>query len=405
MLSPLPYLTTQLPGIGGQFKTTPEDFYVEEIPRYPASGSGQHVYVTIEKRNLTTLKAINMIAQALKIKSRQIGYAGLKDAQAVSRQTISIEGVSPDVVESLTIPGIKIIEINRHTNKLKLGHLAGNKFVIKIRNVNAEAHPHAEEILNQLVVQGIPNYFGQQRFGTRNNTHLLGLALIQNNEAEFLAELLGRPHPQEMAQAQAARTAFDEGNWQKALDLWPSVLRQERVVLQRLVRYGEPAGAIRGLDKRLKRLFVSACQSYLFNCLLSERVADLNQVILGDVVYLHRNGACFVVESVAEVQPRAEAFELSPAGPLFGKKYLPAQAEPDVREQSILEQFNLKPDDFNISGAKAFGSRRPYRIPLTDAQLTWQEGLVVSFTLPAGCYATMVLRELIKDDEIYEQEG
>lgn len=395
----LPYLTADLPGIGGQIKMIPADFYVEEIPRYEACGEGQHVYATLEKEGLTTLKAINMVAGAVGVSRRSIGYAGLKDAHAKTRQTISIDNVSPEIVSQLNLPGISIIDVKRHKNKLKLGHLSGNKFVIRIRQVKEDVIPQVETVLSRLKTHGVPNYFGQQRFGVRNNSHILGMALIQDNIREFLAEFLGKPHINENQQAQQARTAFDAGNLEEALEKWPSILREEQIVLAKLVKTGDPTVALRALDRRLKRLFVSACQSNLFNQLLAQRLESLNRIEQGDVAFIHRNGACFVVESTEKEQPRVDSFEISPAGPLFGEKCLPAQGVPGDQETLLLQTTRISVSDFSVPGVSLGGSRRPYRIPLVDVDIKWDQGIVLSFNLPPGAYATMVLREIMKNKE------
>lgn len=395
----MPYLTADLPGVGGAIKSAPDDFYVEELPLYEASGSGQHVYLTLEKRGITTLKAIDLVAGALHVSRRAIGYAGLKDARAVTRQTISIENVSPEQVRQLAVPGLKILDVRRHENKLKLGRLAGNRFVIRIRRVEREALPRAEAIFDRLRTWGVPNYFGQQRFGLRNNSHRLGLALIQQNPAEFMAEFLGRPQPNEHPRAQRARAAFDAGQWDEALANWPPMLSEERAILKRLVHTADEAAALRSLDKRLKRFYAFACQSHLFNRLLVDRLPTLNRLEDGDVAYLHRNGACFLVESAAREQPRVDAFEISPAGPMFGAKYLAAGGEPGAREMALLESAGISLTDFKLPGFRLNGGRRPYRIPLAEVDLAWDEGLRVSFTLPPGSYATIVLREVMKNDE------
>lgn len=405
MTNHLPYLTGDLPGIGGRIKTIPADFLVEEIPLYEAGGEGQHIYLTFEKEGLTTLKVINMIAGALNINRRDIGYAGLKDAQAITRQTISIDSVPLDQVTKLNLPNVKILAVKRHRNKLKLGHLKGNRFVIRIRQVEPAALPLVDAVVERLYQQGVPNYFGQQRFGLRDNSHLLGLALVQGNISEFMAEFLGKPHPKENLQAQYARSVFDAGNWEEALAAWPSMLREEQLVLQKLVRTGDMSVALEALDRRVKRLFVSACQSRFFNQLLAERLDRLNRIETGDVAYIHGKGACFVVEDAAVEQPRVDAFEISPAGPMFGEKCLLAAGEPGIREKRILENAGISPADFNVPGVNLEGSRRPYRIPLKDVAMKWDDGLVISFVLPPGAYATMVLHEIMKDDiDLPEEE-
>src|SRR5262245_9712144 len=135
------YLTANQPGIGGRLKVQPEDFFVEEIPLYLPSGAGHHVYIEIEKIGLSTYAAIKAIAQALKISPNDIGYAGLKDARAVTRQTLSVSGITPEAALNLNLPNIKILGAKRHSNKLRVGHLAGNRFVIRVREVTAAALP------------------------------------------------------------------------------------------------------------------------------------------------------------------------------------------------------------------------------------------------------------------------
>ncbi len=393
----LPYLTANQPGIGGRLKLIPEDFCVEEVPLYLPSGQGQHTYVTIEKQGLSTYAAIRMIARALNIQSGAIGYAGLKDARAITRQTFSIYNVTEAAVAALELPNIKILSVSRHTNKLKIGHLAGNRFVIRVRQVTPDSLPVAEAILVTLSEKGVPNFFGEQRFGNRNNTHLLGEMLIRKNASEFVAEYLGRPQPHEVLHIQAARQLVDENRWNEALAQWPDTLPDERQVLAAVMGEGQAEAAFRALDKKLKSFFVSAFQSQLFNELLAERLNSLDQLQEGDVAYIHGKGAAFVVEDVAAEQPRADRFEISPSGPLFGPKMLLAQGEPGRREEALLAERGLILDDFKIPGLKMRGARRPYRFNLNEAKAWWDDGLMVSFELQPGAYATTVMAEIMKN--------
>lgn len=130
-----PYLTGAIPGIGGIIKESAGDFLVEEIPAYLPCGSGEHCYLTIEKTGITTLEAIGRIARSLKIQERDIGYAGMKDAVGVTRQTISLQRITPEQVLSLEVDGVATVSACLHTNKLKLGHLRGNRFRVVIRDV------------------------------------------------------------------------------------------------------------------------------------------------------------------------------------------------------------------------------------------------------------------------------
>lgn len=394
----LPYLTADISGVGGHIKETPQDFFVEEIPRYEPVGEGHHVYAVIEKTGLTTLKAIRLIANALQVRPRDIGYAGLKDAHAVTRQTLSIPDVDEAEVGALQIPNLQILRVQRHTNKLRVGHLAGNRFVIRLRQVPATCLTQVEAVIAKLQQVGVPNYFGEQRFGVRHNTHLLGRALLKQDLEEFLAELLGRPQSTEHPAAQQARAAFDAGQWDEASRLFPGNMREERLVLQKLIATQSAAQALKVLDKRLKRLFVSAFQSDLFNQLLAERLEHLALLERGDVAYIHNRGACFLVEDPQLEQPRADTFEISPSGPLFGKKYLAASDEPGLREEAILDRAGVSREDFEVPGLRLDGTRRPFRIPLHEVDLRWDDGVVLGFNLPPGAYATTVLREVMKTE-------
>lgn len=393
----LPYLTANQPGIGGQLKVKPEDFSVEEIPLYLPSGKGQHVYAVIEKTGLSTYAAIKTIARTLGISPSNIGYAGLKDAHAITRQTISINNISPEAVEALQLPQINILEVSLHTNKLRIGHLTGNRFVIRVRNVAQEVMPIAQATLSILSRYGVPNYFGEQRFGNRGNTGRLGELLIRGDAAEFVAEFLGRPQSHETPQVQAARQLVDEGNWAEAATQWPGYLSDERRAVNAIHQAGGQVDvALKTLNKKLKGLFVSAFQASLFNSLLVERLERLDQLEDGDVAYIHRNGACFIVEKASDEQPRADSFEISPSGPMFGSKMLQAKGQPGQREAQILAQNQLSVEDFNVPGLKMRGGRRPYRFKLSAVKSWWDDGLMVSFELPSGAYATTVMAEVMK---------
>ena len=395
--SSLPILTASLVGTGGRMRHTPEDFFVEEMPLYRPCGEGQHVYVHLEKTRLSTPRLLDHISRQLRVSPRAIGYAGLRDTHAVTRQTISIDGVDPAQVEKLDIPGVTVLSVSRHRNKLKLGHLAGNRFRLRIRDVDRRAEAAALDILAALEKRGVPNYFGEQRFGVRANTHLLGWALLKGDATEFVRQHLGCPQANEEQHIQQARALVDEGDYEAALRIWPHNLNAERKLLSILVNSGgDESRAVAALDKRLRRLFFSAYQSALFNRILAQRIQSLDLLMEGDVAYIHANGAAFVVQDPSTEQPRALTFEISPSGPLFGPKALLASGVPGQMEREVLAQTNLSLDDFHLPGLNFKGARRPLRVPLREVAVSWDDGLVLQFQLPSGSYATQVLREVTK---------
>jgi tRNA pseudouridine13 synthase len=406
----LPYVTPDLPGIGGLLKERPEDFFVQELPLYEPSGQGEHVYFEIQKVGLTTFDAINRIAKALNVSPRDVGYAGMKDAQAVTRQILSIPGITEEAVMDLKWPNLSVLWADRHGNKLRMGHLRGNRFAIKIREVEPTDVVKLQPIVEILKKRGMPNYFGEQRFGRRGDNHLLGAALIRSDYEALLKQFLGTPNSEiDDAQAMGARKAYDRGDFQQAMKLYPRHCGLERRVLARLNKTQKPGAAIHAIDEKLLRLWVSALQSAVFNDVLAKRIDSYDRVMLGDMAWKHANGACFLVENVEAEQPRCQAFEISPTGPLIGYRVTLPQAEPLAIEQEVLSQYALKPEDFHVeSRLKAKGARRPLRILPEDFDLAggvddFGPHITVAFNLPAGSFATVLLRELMKSDDEEEQ--
>jgi tRNA pseudouridine13 synthase len=405
----LPYLTRHFPGIGGTIKNRPEDFFVQEIPIYEPSGEGEHVFAEIQKINLTTFDAINRIADALKISNRAIGYAGLKDARAITRQAFSIPGTTEAAVMGLKFPNLSILWAARHNNKLRLGHLKANRFAIKIRDVNPTDVIKIRPVLAELQRLGMPNYFGEQRFGRRNDNDRLGAAYVSADHKALLSLLLGTPrHEVDDAQETAARAAFDRHELEESMRLWPRRAGMERRILHRLLKTHRPSAAVWAIDEKLRRLWVSALQSRVFNEIVSRRIESLGTLINGDFAMKHENGAGFLVESAEQEQPRADAFEISPTGPLIGFRVTLPRDEPLRIEQEVFSAYNLKPEDFKRTGQlRVKGDRRPLRVQPTDVDVAagsdeFGPHITVAFTLPAGSFATVLLRELMKSDAHHE---
>lgn len=402
----LPFLTRDIPGIGGSIKARPEDFFVQEIPLYEASGEGEHVYCEIEKIGLTTFDVINRIARALNISGRDIGYAGMKDARAITRQVLSIQGTTEEAAMALKVPNMSVLWARRHGNKLRLGHLAGNRFAIKVREVEPTAVVKLQPAIDILTKRGMPNFFGEQRFGRRGDNHLLGSALVRGDDEGFLKLLLGSPNANvDDAQTMGARKAFERGEYEDAMRLWPRHGGMERRVMHRFIKTGNARAAVGAVDEKLRRLFVSALQSELFNQVVAKRLDTIDRVMAGDMAYKHVNGACFKVEDEAAEQPRCAAFEISATGPLAGYRMTLPEGEPLAMEQAVMDGFGMKPEDFRVEGRlKVKGARRPVRVQPKDVELAGgvdEHGshVTVAFTLPPGSFATVMMGEIMKGDE------
>lgn len=401
----LPYLTSEVAPVPAAIKRRYEDFFVEEIPAYQPCGEGDHCFFTIEKRGLATLRAINDIARALGRLSRDVGFAGLKDARSVTVQTLSIEHADPEAIQRLEIPRIRILSVSRHTNKLKIGHLHGNRFRIKMREMDPARLGDVRAACDMLMSRGVPNYFGRQRFGTRGDSWEIGRAILLNDYKTVIDLMLGRPGPHDTGDVLKARQLYEAGEYQAAAKAWPYGSREAVRACHAMARSGgKHKRAYYAVDARLKKFLVNAYQSHLFNQVLAARINEIDAIRPGDLAYKHDNGAVFRVEDAGVEMERARRFEISATGPIFGYKMTEAAGDIAALENSVMQGEPVKMDDFGrLRGMKCHGARRPLRFHPFD--LTVEPGsdehgpfIELSFTLSPGCYATMLLREVCKEN-------
>lgn len=343
----VPLLTADLPGTSGLIRVAEDDFFVEEIPLYEPSGSGEHLYLTVEKRGRTTPEVAKEIARALGVGERDVGTAGLKDKRGVTVQRMSVATkVAPEEALKLSGSGFRVLAAARHGNKLRPGHLRGNRFRIVVRGVAPDGVEKARAVCERLRAAGAANLFGVQRFGKYGDNAELGRA----------------------------------------------ILRREKVVR----------------DRFLRRMALSALQSEVFNRCLSARIRDglFSTAIEGDVLRKRDSGGLFVCADPAVDGPRVAAFEVDPAGPLPGHSLFAAEGEALKRELAVLDEAGLDPASFAVGGGEMEGARRPYRIPVDELQIEGAgETLVLTFALPRGSYAASVLREIMKTDVFTEENN
>jgi tRNA pseudouridine13 synthase len=328
------------PRVVGRIKVEPEDFVVDEIPMYPPSGEGEHVWILVEKRDLAAHSAVMRLAEHVGIQARRIGYAGLKDARAVTRQWWSLEGATEDRLVGLELPGLRVLEVTRHRNRIKIGHLRGNRFRIRVRGAPAAALDDVRLNLAHLTKRGLPNWFGAQRFGREGNNVARGLSILDGD------------------------------------------LRAARIKI----------------PSRILRLILSALQSEVFNRVLRARLANYDGLLDGDIAWLHRNGACFRVESAIAERIRAERFEISASGPLPGPKCLAPGGDVAAIEAEAVQSLGLDVTKLaKLAKGTNDGARRPLRVPLSQVVVeAADDGFVVGFELPRGSFATAVLEELLE---------
>ena len=418
MLNANTYVTSQK-GIGGTIRNQYEDFYVEEIPEVIPEGEGPNVYVWIEKLGRTTLDVVLDIARDLHISRKRMGFAGMKDKKAITRQWICIANMDSEEqlkqVENLDIYKTDFLKIVRGRKKLRMGQLKGNKFKILVKDLDdiEESADIANEVLSQLEITGVPNYFGWQRFGKpRTITHLVGKALVENDIKKAVDTYIGNPQDDESEENQLARHAYDDGNLEESLELMGKGMRYEKMMIKELIR-GSKKGeltdkyymnALHALPKPLQRMFVHAYQSYLFNEAVSNRVSmGIDKYIEGDIV-IDSEEQIVRDKSPDEFQELITNFEADPTCPLYGTKVPFAEGEVGQMEKDILTKYNIKKEDFEVPKMPRLGShglRRAMRFQVWDAQATpTDEGVLCEFSINKGSYATAVLREIMKKDVV-----
>ena len=320
-------------------RATPDDFIVDELAAYEPSGAGAHLYVRFRKRGLDTLAVVRKLAAKLGVPARDAGVAGLKDRHAVTTQTASFpwpdNRATPEPA-ALEDEGITVLEVARHGNKLRTGHLHGNRFSLVLREIDPARLGEVTRALELAGRDGLPNWFGVQRFGRSGDNVEVALAWMRGE----------RPAPR---------------------------------------------------DTKVRRLQLSAVQSALFHRALERRVADgsWKTVLAGDLVALRNTSKMFVCEDAAADAPRAETGDISATGPIFGAKMRWPEGAIAVMEREILASIADAEALFARWAVLGEGARRPLRLvpeALSVTPLSDEPGsLRVQFVLPKGAYATSVL--------------
>lgn len=418
---PARYITDGLAGIGGFIKQRPEDFLVDEQPQYQPCGSGEHIYMLVQKRLMSTLDMVSVIARHFGVARGAVGYAGLKDKHAITRQVVSVHapGKRPEDFPMLVHDRIEVLWTDLHTNKLRTGHLAGNRFSIRVRGVKPTDVLKAKRILDELARVGVPNRIGEQRFGMMENNHAIGAALIMGEWDRAVRLLLG-PDPRFPALNAESRAAFARGDFVRAFETMPSSANAERAVLRQLTKGKDARRALKALDERVVRYYVSAAQSAVFNAVLDRRIADgtWDRVVEGDVAVKRVNNAGFDVTADVAADPataaRVASHEISASGPMWGALMRRAGGAGGegggVGAVDALEQQCLVEQGMTLEGLSRFaaenadaltGARRALRVPLVDHAVEGgvdEHGPFVRcvFELSKGSFATTVLREVMK---------
>ncbi len=401
----------------GVIKERAEDFLVEELPLYEPAGDGEHLYLGIQKRMMSHAELLRLLGRHFGVAESAIGAAGMKDRLAITRQTVSVH-LPGRVKEFAAASGPGSIDLGTdrvavlwamwHRNKLRRGHLAGNRFVIRIRRIDPLAAPTIWRRLQTLERRGAPNHFGPQRFGYRANTHRLGALLLRQDWDGVLGELLGAKGSAFPEHQRPFREAFDAGDFERAAEGWGHNDAAERIALRKYMKYGKARRAVMSAGDHARSFWVSAIQSAAYNRLLDARLREgtFESLAEGDVAFRHEGGSSFLVTREdldrGDLEERLAKGDLSPAGPLWGAKLLEASGETAARELAALAAFGVEPAMLASGPDAADGARRPYRMFPKNIELdagTDEHGGYVrlAFDLSKGGFATTLLRELIDE--------
>ncbi len=435
-------------GCGGRLRASPTDFRVverEAVDTEPLGadrGSYPHLVVRATLRNWEANDFAGRLSDALGMSRERVSWAGTKDKRAHTTQLLSLDGVDPGDLPS--VDGAELTPVGRTGRPVLFGDLAGNEFRVVVRDPDDAAAvdavrrdlaafaagdpgalpaadaPGDDPPASDETAVAVPNYFGHQRFGARRPvTHEVGLAVVRGDWAEAVLRYVGNPSEREPERTQAARRYVEETrDWQGALDRLPGALGHERAMCSTLAGVEDPGpedfrDALESVPSNLQRLFVHAAQSYAFNRIVSERLdrgLALNRPVEGDVVCFRDRDAPadlpspdtdrtqrVTAERVETVRRHCERGRAFVTAPLVGTETDLGEGEPGAVERAVLDDLGLAPSEFDLPGAfDSTGDRRAMLL-CTDLAVE-RDPLALSFALPPGSYATVLLREFLKVD-------
>jgi tRNA pseudouridine13 synthase len=428
------FYSTDFPGIGGKLKDRYEDFVVEEItpqkevvevqpfgdeavPEKFVSISGEKarfICFTMQKIGLNTTDVARILASSLSLPWQMVSYAGLKDKRAITAQIMSIPASSVDDLSEIELHNIELRNFQYCRHQIQIGDLWGNRFTLVLRNPEVE-YEEALEYAQQLRNKPILNYFGVQRFGvTRPNSHIIGKHLVNRDFKGALEELLVTPSEYESDELMEAREALTDDliPTDEIIEAFPDYLRYEKSAMDYLSKNPEDyRGAFTKIPPRIQTLFVHSYQSYLFNLLVSrrsEKGIPIDKPITGDFMVLHdephsgRDTWLFVTErSLEEKRALVESGKYMVAAPLPGySTKLPPCPQTDLLME-LLDEEGVSLRDFHnrhMDELSSPGGLHPISIKPVDLEIeSIEQNLRVSFKLRRGSYATVVMRELMKN--------
>ncbi len=406
------YYASDAEGIGGRLRSVPEDFQVDEIPLEEKGGSaGPFLICRLTKTNWELQHAVKEIAKRLGISHRRIGWAGTKDRNAITRQWISIYNVTAEQVAAVRLKDISLEVLRQSNEALALGDLQGNRFAIRIRDTESPDLTQRVAGITNTIADGVPNYFGLQRFGAiRPVTHRVGEWILRGDYEKAVLTYVAMEFPGEPDHIREIRHAFQETRDPGAcLHTLPVQMNYERAMLHYLsANPGDYAGALQELPPKLLSMFVSAYQSFLFNCALSTRFDDghtLIDPIPGDrLIFTNGRTDTATAANLAAAALHIRRGRCNIALFMPGRGQSGTQSQADPVTEALLNEAKITPEAFSRAAAfvrtKFEGAFRPIALRTDVAYTTGGAFVQLNFSLPPGHYATTVCREYMKSDPV-----
>lgn len=407
LLLGMDYYATGGQGTGGILKKSPGDFRVDEIYGDIKMTGGPYLICELEKTNWDLQKAVKEISKVLGVSHRRIGWAGTKDKRAVTKQFISIYGVSREEIGNIRIKDISLKVVGEANSQISLGDLKGNNFDITISDIDPEdPSPVLEEVSGTSAKGGIPNYFGIQRFGAmRPVTHLTGFRILRGDYREAVRTYVGFSCGFEPEETEEARKRYRETeDARETLAIMPNHLRYERAMLHRLVeKPGDYESALKVTPPRLLSMFVSAAQSWLFNKALSRRLetGGLNEPVVGDRIIFEGGREDTVTrENIRTAAVHMKRGRCAPAIFVPGTGSFEPAGETDIYIAELFAEQGIDNESFKrASNFTETAFRGASRAASIRTDLKWKvagNSIELEFSLPPGTYATTLSREIMK---------
>jgi tRNA pseudouridine13 synthase len=413
-------------GIGGKLRAKPEDFFVSEISNYPPEKTdGKFTIADVTASNWETNLLVREISDRLHISRQRIGFAGTKDKRAKTIRLMSFYKIPIDRLSIVKIKDVKIENIYYSDQPVKIGNLVGNSFEIVIRNINEKTSiKNIRNIYSDIEKNnGFPNFYGIQRFGIiRPITHIVGKYIVKGDFEKAVMSYIANPFIEEGEEIYELRKDLQKTyDFSKALKYYPNHLNFEKAILNKLVKDTQDfIGAIKELPKNLLTMFINAYQSYLFNKILSQRIKQklpLNEAVVGDVVLpirrgvLDQEGITVKDSNIDKINFQVSKGKAVVSSILFGSDSKFSEGDMGIIEKTALDAEKIDYKDFiipDIPYISSSGSRRSLLgfVKNFDVKQFNNDSnnnnhcLLLKFDLQKGCYATSLLREFMKTDDI-----